>query len=92
MDQALPGQRAQALLELGEPLDEPLVQRLDAGRGYLAVQQQPGLQHAHLVEYEILQPVDVRHHVRMLPGELGRQEGLLVLGDAAHHVGVDYAL
>lgn len=92
MDQALPGQRSQALLELGEPLDQSLVKRLDSWRGDLSVQQQTSFQYAHLIQNEILQPVDVWHHIRVLSCELRRQEGLLVLRYAAHYVRVYNAL
>lgn len=92
MNGPLPSQRTEALFELGEPLDQSLVQGLDTSRRDLTVQYQTGLEHAHLIQDESLESVYMRHHLGILPRKLWSEEGLLILCDAAHHVGVDDTL
>lgn len=46
----------------------------------------------HLVQCESLEPVDMICKLWVLSAELWHEESLLVLGDATHHVCINYTL
>ena len=46
----------------------------------------------HLIQSESLEPVDMICKLWVLLTELWHEECLLVLGNAAHHVGINYTL
>jgi len=46
----------------------------------------------HLIKCKCLEPVDVICKLWVLLAELWYEERLLVLGDATHHIGVNYTL
>jgi len=46
----------------------------------------------HLIKCKCLEPVDVICKLWVLLAELWNEECLLVLGDATHHIGINYTL
>lgn len=46
----------------------------------------------YLIKCKGLEPVDVICKLRVLLAELWHEECLLVLGDATHHIGINYTL
>lgn len=46
----------------------------------------------HLIKCKCLEPVDMICKLWVLLAELWNEERLLILGDATHHIGINYTL